>query len=362
MPLSQTEQILSANAISAAQAHLETTSPPMMLDARVAEALRRNGADHGLAVIKAHVASFNELSAQSNILFTQVYGLERRIEALRSEQGRDIGQPERAQLYEPGTGRAIPPLSLEERERGRRLVEEYPSRLAAQIVDATEQLEALRARRAAVSTRLGPLGGRLRQCYAHIRRAGGNALRSATPPNPGKLTLDAGRARVEQVRAEARKLAAAPRTAGEVKQLITEWAARKTQGPGIKPMFDPKGEVEPFLPGQEVAGAWAPDPLALALWVGGDEIIKRMHAAADRVAAPDAIDAGTRAKRLAECREHHLTALRVEEAVAGAALQAGEPVVLRAIPDDNDALPWADTVRDLNEAIADHVRAILSLA
>jgi hypothetical protein len=356
MPLSKTDQMLSEHNISAAQAHLETTAPPMTPDVRVLEKVRHDGADHAQAVIKTHVALINELTVQGNVLFSQIYGFDRRIEALHGEQQRDIGQPHRDQFrHNP----SIPPTSAAERERGRRLVEEYPLRIAAQIADAVEQRDALAARRAAISARLMPLGGRVKAIYTRVRRSiGGEALPSIAPPAAGKLTLDAARARVEQPRAEARKLAAAPRTAGEVKQLITEWAALKTKAPAIVGLFDPQRiEVDVFLPGIERDGQWFPDPLGLALWTGGDAIVKRLHAEADRMAAPDAIDAGTRAKKLAEWREQHLAALRAEEAVAFAALQAGEPVVLRAIPDDNDALPWP-----LADVVGDHVRAILSLA
>jgi hypothetical protein len=359
MPMSNVDRALAEGRQAGYRSRLESAPAPRMIDAQVADYLRGNGGDHALAVIKLHVVLLNELEAQGNALTEQIFGLERQCETLRTEQQRDIGRPHLDQARFNGS---IPPTSPEERQRGVRLVQEYPDRLAAQLADAADQLNALRARLAAISARARPLGERLRRCNTRVRRAvTGDALRFAPPPNVAKLTLEAARERIAQLHADAVEIVVAPRTAAEVKEMLSAWAKRRAPKPSIERMFDPRsGEVEPFMPGYELDGKWVPDALALALWVGGDQKLKELHAEADSLDDRHALDAAARAKRLAECKAQLLAAMRAEEAVAWRLHGEGAPIVLRGIPDEADAM-WVNGPWTLSDAIADHVRAILSI-
>jgi hypothetical protein len=368
--MSNVDRVLAEGRQAGYKSRFENAPAPRMVDAQVADHLRRSGGDHALAVIKGHAVLLNELGAQENALAEQIFGLERQCETLRGEQQRDIGQPHRDQFrHNP----SIPPTSPEERERGARLVREYPDRLGAQLADATEQLNALRGRRDVMAARARPLGERWRRCTVRIRRAvtgAAGALSFVTPPNVAKLTLDAARQRIAQLHADAVEIVVAPRTSGEVKQMISAWAERNARAPSIERLFDPGNrEIDPwetgpapFISGQEVDGKWVADALGLALWAGGDQIIKRLHAEADLLADDKhALDAATRAKRLTECRAQLLAAMRAEEAVAWRLLGEGAPIVLRSIPGEGDAM-WVNGPWPLSEAIGDHVRAILSIA
>jgi len=74
--------------------------------------------------------------------------------------------------------------------------------------------------------------------------------------------------------------------------------------------------------------------LGLILWLGRDEIIRRLHAEADRLADDaHALSDEQRAQKIAKCKVELLEAERIEEALAWQALQDGSPIALRADSD-----------------------------
>jgi hypothetical protein len=150
-----------------------------------------------------------------------------------------------------------------------------------------------------------------------------------------KITLAAARERVLQIGADIREIQAAPHTRAEVKSMISAWLDEKAAAPAIGHFFDRGREGSgPFFSGVEVNGAWQPDMLGLILWLGRDEIIRRLHAEADRLADDaGALSDEQRVQKIEKCKAALLDAERVEECLAWQALQDGAPIVLRADAD-----------------------------
>jgi hypothetical protein len=224
------------------------------------------------------------------------------------------------------------------RETGAARDSQSKARIEADLSECVERATELRARSAALSARVHPLEQRLTRCRERIAAAvRGAPLRFIAPPAvEKKITLAAAKERVLQICADIKEIEAAPHTVAEVKEIIARWVDDKLYVPGVGQLFDRGSEHSGvYLHGAEVANAWAPDLLGFMLWVGGrDEIVRRLHAEADRLADDaHALSDEQRAKKIEQCKTDLLAAERVEEALCWQHLQNGMPIVLRADAD-----------------------------
>jgi hypothetical protein len=313
MALSNVERALAEHHQSGLEAAFAAAPAPRMVAPEVGTFLRTKRADAALARLRGEIALLNELDAEDFGLTQRIFTAERAQEALRADlesvrQGR-VGQTAEARVY----------------------ADQAAQRIEGQLHEIGEQVAALRVRRNAAGTRAHAIRERVRRCELFVRRSisGGVTLRIVAPADVGKLSLAAARERVAEIEADGREIDAAPPTAAEVKERVTAWLERKACKPHVAPLFDRDGVGEPFMPGHEHEGRWVPDTVGVLLWLNKDKILQELHADADRLAEPDALDAATRDKKLAENKKQKLAAERIEEQLSWAALQAGEQIVLR---------------------------------
>jgi hypothetical protein len=219
----------------------------------------------------------------------------------------------------------------------RRYTDQSKERIAAALADVVEASAALRVRADPVSARIGPLNRRVERCMVRVREAmRGDALRFVGPPSiDKKMTIAAARERIAQLGADLKEIEAAPYTREEVKRMITQWVDAELRKPAVGPLFDRGREGGGvYVPGALLKDGFRPNVLGLVLWLGRDEIIRRLHADADRLADDaHALSDDQRDKRLAKCRDDILQAERVEEFLAWQHLEKGEPIVLRGDAD-----------------------------
>jgi hypothetical protein len=294
---------------------LRAAPSPRMLPRQIVETLRREGGDYSAARLIFENRQLDELLAELAMVNERVFKLAEREGSLRLEQEiadrhRDIG--------------AAP--------------SERKSHIAADLAECVEHATELRGRSAALSARAAPLEKRNERCRERIAASarGGAPLRfMPLPAIEKKITLAAARERVLQIGADIREIQAAPHTRAEVKSMISAWLDEKAAAPAIGHFFDRGREGSgPFFSGVEVNGAWQPDMLGLILWLGRDEIIRRLHAEADRLADDaGALSDEQRVQKIEKCKAALLDAERVEECLAWQALQDGAPIVLRADAD-----------------------------
>jgi hypothetical protein len=313
MPLSVADRAIAQHRQSGLEAAFAAAPAPAILASDIVMFLRKRHADAALTRLRAEISLLSELDGED-------YGLSQRIFA--AEEGQ---QQVRVDLESIRQGRIG--VTREAKDYAR----EAEQRAEDQLQEIGEQLAGMRTRRASAATRARALRERVKRCQSFIRRAiGGNAsFRVAAPPDAGKLTVAAARERVLQIEADGREIAAAPPTAAEVKQAVAAWLGRRACKPHVAPLFDRDGGGEPFVPGHEHEGRWFPDVLGVLLWLNKDKVIAELHADADRLAEPGALDAATREKRLADNKKQKLAAERIEEQLVWRALQAGEPVIPR---------------------------------
>jgi len=315
---SKPELVLAQQRLVGAEARLLAAPPPRRFDPRLADYLREKGGAHVLARMQFETALEDELVAQIGLARERLFGL--------------AEQEERARVDQNAHAQMRAGLRAGDAE-GMRQSDREAQRIAAELQEIGEQVAAVRARERALSSRAWPLAERLRRCRERIAAAmrGGEPLRFIALPVPDKkLGLDAARERVSQLRADEREILAAPRSVGEVKQALVAWLDREACAPNIQNLFDAEGEASVYLGGKEVGGRWEVNALGLMLWLGRDEIIRRLSADADQLGDDGhALDAVTRAKKLAECRAQILAAERLEESVAWRLMQDGAEIVLR---------------------------------
>jgi hypothetical protein len=311
------ERALAAHRQNLNEAAFAAARGPLQLPALETDYLRQLGAEHALARLKQENSLLDELQATRSALDFRVIKAEER----RSDRQLDLHRV------------------IQTRSHNRRQADQDAERIEVELRDMAEQIAQLRSRRNDVASREAPLAKRIDRCVARVGRAmhGGGQLRFIAPPSiDKKLTLAKARDVIAQLDADAREIAAAPRSCAEVKAEIAAWAEREAREPQVRRMFDPNPEADSgvYLPSSHFGGASLPNALGIILWVSKDEIVRRLHAQADRLADDArALDSATRAEKLAKNREQKLHAERVEEALAWQLLQAGEQLVLRADSD-----------------------------
>jgi hypothetical protein len=314
MPLSRPEIALAQGRREDFQARLRAAPAARMLPRQIVEQLTRPGGEHALARLKREYALLDELLGENGLLSERLFKVSEAEANLRLEQEiadrhHDVG--------------AAP--------------SEQKARIAAELADYAERATDLRGRGAALSARAAPLEKRNERCRERIAASsrGGAPLRFVPLPAVDKLKLAAARERVLQIGADIREIEAAPHTRAEVKAMISAWLDEKAAAPAIGHLFDRGREGSgPFFPGVEINGAWQADILGLVLWLGRDEIIRRLHAEADQLGDDaGALDDTQRVQKIEKCKAALLEAERVEECLAWQALQEGAPIVLRADAD-----------------------------
>jgi hypothetical protein len=313
MALSKPELALARGRAQDMEARLRAAPEPKFLPRNIIQHLQREGGSAARLIFEHR--QLDELLGESALIGERVFKLAELDANLRLEQEianrqRDIG--------------AAP--------------SEQKARIAADLSECVGRATELRARSAALSARVFPLEQRLQRCRERVAAAvrGGAPLRFIAPPTiDKKLTLAATRERVLQINADIREIEAAPHTSGEVKRLIELWVDEKLSSPAVGHLFDRGREGSGiYLHGAEVANAWQPDMLGLILWLGRDEIVRRLHAEADRLADDaHALDDAQRSKKMERCKIELLEAERIEEALAWQALQDGAAIVLRGDSD-----------------------------
>lgn len=315
MALSRPEIALAQGRQEDLQARLRAVPAARMLPRQIVEQLTRPGGEHALARLKREYALLDELLGEDGLLSERLFKVSELEANLRLEQEiadrhRDIG--------------AAP--------------SEQKARIAAELAECVERATEWRGRSSALSARAAPLEKRNERCRERIAAAtrGGAPLRfMPLPAVEKKITLAAARERVLQIGADIREIEAAPHTRAEVKEMISAWLDEKAAAPAIGHFFDRGREGSgPFFPGVEINGAWQPDMLGLILWLGRDEIIRRLHAEADQLGDDaGALSDEQRVQKIEKCKAALLEAERVEECLAWQALQEGAPIVLRADAD-----------------------------
>jgi len=316
MALSKPELVLAEGRMLDREARLRAAPEPRLLPRQIIDRLLREGGEHSAARLTFEHRQLDELLAELSMVNERLFKLSELDGNLRLEQ--EIADRHRDSGAAPS---------------------EQKARIAADLAECVERATELAARRTALSARAAPLEKRNERCRERIAAAtrGGAALRFLPlPAVEKKITLPAARERVLQINADIREIEAAPHTSGEVKEIITRWVDEKLYAPGVGHLFDRGMEASGvYLHGAEVANAWAPDLVGFGLWLGGrDEIIRRLHAEADRLADDaHALSDDQRAQKIAKCKVELLQAERIEEAVAWQALQDGAAIVLRADAD-----------------------------
>jgi hypothetical protein len=316
MALSKPELVLAEGRALDREARLRAAPEPRLLPRQLIDRLHREGGEHSAARLTFEARALDELLAELSMVNERAFKLAELDGNLRLE------------------------LDIAERHRDRGAASDSQSkaRIAADLSECVERATELRARSAALSARVYPLEQRQTRCRERIAAAtrGGAPLRFMPPPAVDKLKLAVARERVLQIGADIKEIEAAPHTASEVKEIITRWVDEKLYAPGIGHLFDRGREASGvYLHGAEVANAWAPDLVGFGLWLGGrDEIIRRLHAEADRLADDaHALSDEQRVQKIGKCKAALLEAERVEECLAWQALQDGAPIVLRADAD-----------------------------
>jgi hypothetical protein len=298
------------------EARLRAAPEPRLLPRQIIDRLHREGGAYSAARLTFEARALDEALAELSMVNERAFKLAEVDGNLRLEL--DIAERHR------DTGAASDSQSK--------------ARIAADLAECVERATEYRARSAALSARAHPLEQRLTRCRERIAAAvRGAPLRFIAPPAvEKKITLAAARERVLQIGADIKEIEAAPHTVSEVKEIIARWVDEKLFVPGVGHLFDRGNEHSGvYLHGAEVANAWAPDLLGFMLWVGGrDEIVRCLHAEADRLADDaHALSDEQRAKKIEQCKTDLLTAERVEEALCWQHLQNGTPIVLRADAD-----------------------------
>jgi hypothetical protein len=316
MALSKPELVLAEGRALDREARLRAAPEPRLLPRRIIDQLHREGGTYSAARLTFEARALDEALAELSMVNERTFKLIELDGNLRLEL--DIAE--------------------RQRDRGAASDDQGKARIAADLAECVERATELRARSAALSARVYPLEQRLTRCRERIAAAvRGAPLRFITPPAvEKKITLTAARERVLQIGADIKEIEAAPHTSGEVKEIISRWVDEKLYAPGVGHLFDRGREHSGvYLHGAEVANAWAPDLLGFMLWVGGrDEIVRRLHAEADRLADDaHALSNEQRVQKIEKCKAALLEAERVEEHLAWQALQDGAPIVLRADAD-----------------------------
>jgi hypothetical protein len=298
------------------EARLRAAPEPRLLPRRIIDHLYREGCEHGAARLTFEYRQLDELFAELAMVNERAFKLADLDGNLRLE------------------------LDIADRhgDRGAPSDDQSKARIEAELRECGERSAELKARSAALSARTHPIEQRVQRCRERVAAAmrGGAPLRFIAPPAVDKKnTIAAARERVLQIGADIKEIEAAPHTSGEVKEIISRWLDEKAAAPAISQLFDRGREGSgPFFHGVEVNGAWQPDMLGLVLWLGRDEIVRRLHAEADRLADDaHALGDDERVKKIEKCKAALLDAERVEECLAWQALQDGAPIVLRADAD-----------------------------
>jgi len=288
-----------------------------MLPRQIVEQLTRSGGEYALARLKREHVLLDELLGENGLLSERVFKVAELEQSLRVEQ--------ETHRYRDGRG-----ADAGDAARSK-------ERIAVGLGECSERARELRTRGAALSARIHPLEQRQTRCRERVAAAtrGGAPLRFMPLPAVDKLKLAAARDRVLQIGADIKEIEAAPHTAAEVRSMISTFMDEKVCTPAVGHLFDRGREGSgPFFHGVEVNGAWQADMLGLVLWLGRDEIIRRLHAEADRLADDaHALSDEQRVQKIEKCRAALLEAERVEETLAWQALQDGAPIVLRADAD-----------------------------
>lgn len=299
------------------EARLRAAPEPRLLSRQIIDRLHREGGDYSAARLTFEHRQLDELLAELSMTNERAYKLAELDSNLRLEQD----------------------MAERHRDRGAASDSQSKARIAADLSECVERAKELRARSAALSARVYPLEQRQTRCRERIAAAtrGGASLRFVPlPAVEKKITLAAARERILQIGADKKEAEAAPHTASEVKEIITRWVDGKLYAPGVGHLFDRGREASGvYLHGAEVANAWAPDLLGFMLWAGGrDEIVRRLHAVADRLADDGhALSDQEQRVKIEKCKAALLDAERVEECLAWQALQDGAAIVLRADAD-----------------------------